>query len=230
MRRLALVFITGSAVATGCASAAVISFDNTAGDFVLVANGGSFSPNGAFDITRSPTDQQNVGGVRTIAYFIGQGGGSETPQGDSISCGLDIRVAQSPNTITVFNNQGFPFTFQPARVLSQGGLISQNFNFQDYAHSALFYNGGNAFHTPFLGQSPFTAFSLDFPDGIHYGFVQWDFRIGPLIGGGVIPMYQPIRWGYESEPGVQFRVPAPGSAAVLLTNFGLLATRRRRRA
>jgi hypothetical protein len=80
-----------------------------------------------------------------------------------------------------------------------------------------------------LSQSPFLGFRVDLADGPRYGFAEFDWRIGMFADGGSVPMYQPIRWGYETLPNTPITlVPGVPVAAVMAGVAVPLVLRRRR--
>jgi len=211
-------------------SADVIVFDNQDGAFALRARGDSVEPRSVLDPTLPAAAQTSQGLFeRGFYHFAASGGGSDSPQGDGFFCGANMRLARSTTPIEVRNGVGAVTTFFPTQVFAAGESVGNGPDYQETVITALFHIAGDAFHAPFLGQSAYMGFRLNLADGPHFGWVELDFRTGIFSsGGGTIPMYQPIRWAYESQPNVPIAVPGPSVGGCLAVGALAVGLRRRR--
>jgi len=221
MRTRALAASVTVLAASAGSLGSIVVHDNSQGLFVLGAG------LNRLDLTMPPDQQQSPVRERSITYTAGSGGGSDSPQGDGVNGGSGVRIVQNPVPLVITSGTGGMFIIPLAQTFGPGEPIGPSFIYASGGAMALFHIAGGAIHAPLLGQSPFTGFSLTLDDGVHYGWIQWNFSMGPARDSVPIPMYQPIRWAYETEPNVPIVVPAPATAT-LLALAGLVATRRRR--
>ncbi|MGQ0626757.1 MAG: hypothetical protein ACT4PL_01495 [Phycisphaerales bacterium] len=210
-------------------AASVIEHSNAERTFVWRANPGFAG--GVGDLLEpllSANQQSEAVFSRSLFYVAGVGGGSESPQGDAVQGSATMRVVQSPIPLLITNRFGVVTTFQPLQAIPAGSLLGASANYRNFGTAAIYYLGGNMVHAPLLGQSAFIGFNMTLADGPHYGFVELMFTTGPVGNSGeIIPMYQPLRWAYESQPNVPIVVPGPGPALAFVL-FAPLAVRRRR--
>ena len=228
--RTILTFIIAFA-AVPQARSAVVVYDNTSlttPTFVWVASN-LLSTGSSFDPTRSPEDQAGV----TTPPAMGYSGHSTLGAPGSLAingfnCSTGLNVIRDATGIPIDTPRG-PATLFPATVFRVGDTIGPGANYRQNADAAFTgdFLGGNVFRL--LGQSPVVGFRATLADGIHYGWIEFNWTTGPRSDGSVILMYQPLRWGYETLPNVPITIAIPTPAGIApLVAFGLFASRRRR--
>lgn len=127
-----------------------------------------------------------------------------------------------------------PVSFGPG---AAGGMtVGPGQNFQSNATVAIVAHFGQTSNQapawlgppqdpPTTAPSATMGFRIELADGTHYGFITWMRVVHfPALSRFA---YQPLRWGYETEPNTPITVPGPtGSMLALAT--AIACTRRRR--
>ena len=204
-----LVFLLAAAAGV---RAAPVAFDNTDGTFrwqgLMVFN------YHLLDVRSGPATQPplntNRPGPHLAARLLGGGhtGYSAFLSGTNGLAIASVRTGNGvePLLLTPSDEVGPRLSFGPEAVVD--------------AH----YGYGGLRHTDYTFPGGPVGVAFPLADGTHYGFVQWERY--PSAG------LQPVRWGYESEPGVPFPmsavVPEPAAFGLLALTSCVLLLRRRR--
>lgn len=180
----------------------------------------------AFDPTL-PASSNPTAGATSLTATSGTGGTSSTYVDAFFSAGPSIRIARGITPVTI---PGIPQVQQlRAAVFTPGQSVGPANAGAEWAGAASYSYSRPTLAGPQLGQSPFIGIRLELATGVHYGWIELDWRSVSYPSGLSIGAYQPVRWAYESVPNVPALVPAPGAGA-LLGAAGIVALRRRRRA
>jgi hypothetical protein len=214
MRRLALA--AGAIVSFNAfAAASVIVFSNTNPVFdwhPFIYNQG---PGTYLDITQ-PSSQSGGSSPISIDWFRGEAISSDVGATHDMDCGTSIRVVRSTVPVQVpLDNSGLTNVYPP-RAFVNGDVVGPGANWLNTATLG-WYRLGTSDHW-IVGTSFTMGLQVTLADGIHYGFADMVLTS---------TQYQPVDWGYESNPGVALTVPAPAGGVVLFA-AGLLGARRRR--
>ncbi len=202
MRRVTcgVVATTAGAVLAMQAPAEPVTFFNDDGVFVWEAFT-LFDDGNGLDITQ-PATQSGAVNDRSVVWVNFDPVTSCDIGGGSIESGLgETRIVQSEETVTVGNDCPAFETFVPARRFGPGEEIDGTalWSFAADLYPICFGVCENG--DPFLGEGGIVGIELLLDGKIHYGWVELD-----LVG----VAYQPIAWGYETEPGVPIAVGCLG--------------------
>jgi hypothetical protein len=216
---LAAIVLSPSALAV----ADVIVFDNTAGQFQWTPElyDGTIpgSGNVYLDITRAPDDQEDI--YTTSSAWMVYYPAEATPHWDRLE--LHGAIALGPLQ-TFHDEEGDPFNVHFAQQFSAGDMVGSDANYfspHSQAHLQLFNYYTDPPITESFSDSKFVGMRITLDGNIHYGWIQLE-----LSQDGAIP--KPLRWGYETTPGMSALViPAPATVAIF-TLFLPMMTRRRR--
>lgn len=209
----------------------LITFENTNPALDTLAYyqvGNSFTELGqSLDVTRSAFDQPELGGIPAGSFLFAWFEAPDTTSGDWIFMGQgrNTQIGQALEHVDVTD----PYTFQ-----SVGHPGPEDYGKgQEIGESSLWAPSWLAIHainsqTPdggvFFTDESFTIgvrFELD--DGVHFGFAEMT-RTGYTHGDPLSIGYHPVRWGYETTPGVS----VPGAGTLWTGSLIMLCSRRRR--
>ncbi len=210
---------TGTIVAMLAACATVqsehVAFFNESGAFEWEPHTYLDEGNG-LDI-RQPASQSGAENPASLLWFhldafelcdVGVG----LVQGESSA----VRIARSADEIAIENDCGVDAIFRPPALFGSGMPIGPD---ASWAESADLYPVcfGDCENEPFLGDGGIIGVELTIDDEVRYGWVELE-RVGVS--------YQPIAWGFETEPGVPITVgcyaDADGDGVVGLRDFNLV--------
>lgn len=228
MRKVFFVLVAGAILPVSTTCAATVMFDNTNGQFAWLPTFGSSPPN-YFSVLLPPSQQAAADGAYSLIYGVIDGGGSNTPVPITFDIPLQfMRVARAPTSVSIANPTGQVFQTVPAAAFNPGELVGAPANFQGSAAAAWRALFANPPIIPLLGQHTFVGLRLNMSDGLHYAFVEFDYQNTLLPLGGRFPIYQPVRWGYETTPETPIMVVPGAGGAGLMVLSGLVAGIRRR--
>lgn len=223
------VSIVAAMVAASSASAVLVQFDNSAGQFVMGLSHEGAGGRVYLDVTKSPTDQTTLYTPSSVLFDEVSPRLQQRP-GRVVVHG---RITAGVNTIDQISfttpGERVPVTFSNViRTISAGETIGpgQEFGLNPYVEyiQSPSINQTWLYSKSWFDNGGTVGMKFEIDGQTHYGFIEF----GPRAYRGYnFNEYQPIRWGYETEANTGFVVPAPAASAMLMLG-GCLAARRRR--
>jgi hypothetical protein len=194
--RLLLACGVVAAIATLPAAADVVTFDNSDGQFTWM-----WYPNygNLLDPTLGPLEQDSADPARSYMYWVQGPAGSLQIVSHYIACGDNAAIARDTEPVYIYNERYEPYSIWLNLATRFYTPIGSAANWQPEADAAwfAFFAGLN----PMLGQTCTVGIRLNLSDGVHYGFINLAWRpFSPSPPPGSTAMYQPVAWGYETEP------------------------------
>jgi hypothetical protein len=206
-------------------------FDNTNDTFLWVPNGSFENPGAQFNPTLAPVASLPlVFDTRALLVFGSMGGSSSAVSADLIATGPNIAIARNLIAVTVNGPQpGQQTQFRPATLFAAGASVGPGSNFEAQADTGYF--NPTLGRIALLGDNPTLGFRVMLNGQPHYGYIEFDRRLATTAGGDfVLPIYQPIRWAYETTPNTPITVPSvPAVLAFGAAGIGAATLRRRPR-
>ena len=217
-------------VLSGVSEGSPIVFDNSDFRYVVTANGTVTNPviPGRFlDPTLSPEQQGSGIPNRSVFFSSAVGGGSSSVRADQLTAGPAIAFTREITGTIVVDGplEGQQTVFRPADTLLAGELVGPNLNFEGGAPLGYFAPALDRHR--FFDERIFVGFRISLNGAFHFGYLELDYRLSPLLDGGEIMAYQPRSWAYESIPNTPIMV-VPGPGVALAGGAGLLAAAGRR--
>lgn len=114
-------------------------------------------------------------------------------------------VALDEGVVLFDDENGFNATFWPPHVVADGAVIDDTLTFGPRSAHFLMSNDTNGFIF-FVPEEPtfIVAVRVLETDGFHYGFIEFEHPVTTDI---TYTTFQPIRWGYETDPDTAVVVP-----------------------
>lgn len=184
----------------------------------------------SLNVTRGAFDQPELGALPVGSIMIAWFGERSPRDGDWIymGSGLNTTLARADELVEVID----PFTLNPVGYIGAGDFddgqaIGKHTNWTDGwvgMHARVDTAPDEGVY--FTDESFTIGIRFTMSDGVHYGFAEMT-RTAFEAGNPLSIKYRPVRWGYETTPGVA--VPGVGSSMVLGMCFaGMCGVRRRR--
>ncbi len=176
------------------AAADVIVFDNSAGEFQWEPWTYEHEGN-LFDPVLGPGEQSAGVPARSYVYWAPFPITSLMTVAHYIECRSDAAIARETEGVIVGSHDKIELFL--ATTFDTRSAIGPAANWQARADTGwLTISAGM---NQLLGETPVIGIRLNFEDGPHYGFVRLAWRPSAIS-------YQPISWGYETEPNTPLTV------------------------
>ncbi|GMV25490.1 MAG: hypothetical protein AMXMBFR58_15210 [Phycisphaerae bacterium] len=203
-----------------CTPAALVIHDNSSGVFywkLTRSYGGDLYPGTFLDIRLPATDQTGERTPRSLGVWYGQNYSSGDPALRSVRGESHAYVARTDNVVE-FTWKDMSLFLRPLRNFADGESVASAASWNEdalyFAH--LPFSDSLLEGTPLIAPSTVFGVRIAEPDGFHYGWVLFNDYLTP------------VKWAYETAPGVPAAVPpAPILAMATAMTIGLTAGRRR---